>query len=300
MLEGDAVALRSGGVEEAFDGFGDGFAAEVEGGVVDGHYEAGAGMFGHFPGLFRGAVVGNPGVVGADGHEGEFGPAEALEGVSHGGIAGVEDAAAPGFDEEAIVAAPGVGAHPGAPVFHFEATDGEGADADGFVPANLLDAGVAVDAEEVGGATGGDDFEVLALHGAEGGDVEMVHVGVGEEDGIDAGDLVERECGFDDALKAEGEGAKIDADAGGEDGVGDDGKAFNLQENGGMAEPGGVDAGIGPAVGGRLGGGGVDGLAEFPGVLLPEHGGLAIGGGGGEAGEAETGAGQPGAPLHLA
>lgn len=94
MLEGDAAALGSGGVEEAFDGFGDGFAAEVEGGVVDGDDEGGAGVFGHLPGLFGGAVVADPGVVGADGHEGEFGAAEALEGAGHGGIAGVEDAAA--------------------------------------------------------------------------------------------------------------------------------------------------------------------------------------------------------------
>ena len=300
MLERDALALRSGGVEEAFDGFGDGFAAEVEGGVVDGDDEAGAGVFGHLPGLFGGAMVPDPGVVSADGHEGECSAAEALEGGGHGGIAGVEDAAASGFDQEAVVAAPGVGAHPGAPVFDFEAADGEWADADGFVPADFLDAGVAFGAEEVGGAAGGDDFEVLALHGAESGDVEMVHVGMGEEDGVDAGDLVEGEGGFDDALEAEGEGAEIEADAGGEDGVGDDGKSFNLQENRGVAEPGGVDAGIGPAVGSRLCGGGQDGLAEFFGVLLPEHGGLAVGGGGGDAGEAETGAGKPGAAFHLA
>ena len=82
---------------------------------------------------------------------------------------------------------------------------------------------------------------------------------------------------FDEALHAEGERAKVEADPAAEDGIGEDGEAVDFEIDGGVAKPGGVDAGVGP--GGDVGavGRGQDGVADFAGELPPEHGGGLIG-----------------------
>src|SRR5258705_244430 len=68
----DGEALRFGGKGdgEALDGFVHGFVAEAVGLVVDGNDVIGANGVCHGERLFRGAVVANPGIVSADGHNG--------------------------------------------------------------------------------------------------------------------------------------------------------------------------------------------------------------------------------------
>ena len=107
----------SGGGEDAVDRLVGRFLAEVEGLEVERQDDVGASVVGHAPGLLGGAVEADPRVVRADGHEGEFGSADVAEEIGVGGVAGEEDAARRRLvNDVAVVAAPGVGAHAGAPV----------------------------------------------------------------------------------------------------------------------------------------------------------------------------------------
>ena len=60
------------------------------------------------------------------------------------------------------------------------------------------------------------------------------------------GSSARREGGLHEALQAERQRAQADAGARAEDGVGEDRDAVDLEQHGGVAEPGGVQAGIGP------------------------------------------------------
>ena len=70
MCDGSLVVVAKF-VEEAFDRFVDWFTAEGESLMVDGHDAFGVGPIGHLDRLFGGAVVGDPGVVSSDRHDGE-------------------------------------------------------------------------------------------------------------------------------------------------------------------------------------------------------------------------------------
>jgi hypothetical protein len=124
--------------------------------------------------------------------------------------------------------------------------------------------GEAEVADEVLDAVGDDGDgggQVAAAHGAEdgaeGGEVEVVHVGVGEEDRVDGREMAGEEAGA--ALTAEQD------EAGGEDGVDEEGAAGGLDEEGGVSDEG--DGGVAGGDGGR--GAGVAG--EGVGVAFADH-----------------------------
>ncbi len=66
----------------------------------------------------------------------------------------------------------------------------------------------------------------------------MIEVGVGEKDEIDFWKLPDGESRTDEALGAEGSEDEIDATARAEDRVCEDGEAIDLDEGGGVSEPG--------------------------------------------------------------
>jgi hypothetical protein len=69
---------------------------------VDRKNEFRAGVIRHHDRLFRIAVNANPGVIGADGHDGQIDclrGAQALEGIGIGGIAAENDAALTDLDD---------------------------------------------------------------------------------------------------------------------------------------------------------------------------------------------------------
>jgi hypothetical protein len=103
--------------------------------------------------------------------------------------------------------------------------------------------------DQVFDALGDDDLGRAAAQAAGGSDdaaerwdVEVVHVGVGDEDGVDGGKVFDEEAGL--ALAAE------DDEAGGEDGVDEDVAAADLEEEGGVADEGDAELGGGDQFGG--------------------------------------------------
>ena len=74
------------------------------------------------------------------------------------------------------------------------------------------------------------------------------------------------------ALDAEREESEIQAGARAEDRVGQDSCAFDLQQNGGVADPGSVNTGIAPLSGARPSGRVKDGALAVGRVSFPELG----------------------------
>lgn len=244
------------------------FVAEGEGGVVDGEElgSRGVGRRGavHGPGFLGGGVGVVPGFVAADAEGGEFEVAEAVEGVGHGGVAGEEDAAAVGVAEDvAVVAAAAVEGGAGAPVAWAEGGDVELARVTGecvlAVPVELDHFAEAL-GNEARGFAGGDDADLGVGEGLQRGDVEVVKVGVREEDEVDRRQSVDGEGERVVAREAEGATGEADADAVAEDGVEEDGEAGEAGEDRAVAEPcrcewGGGEAGEGNGGVGGWGGG---------------------------------------------
>ena len=122
--------------------------------------------------------------------------------------------------------------------------DGEEVDAievELILPVGFADAGKAARNERAR-VEAGDDLGVFVSQSAEGGSVEVVEVGVAEEDEVEGWEG----CGIDgrrEARDAESDGAGGDADAMGEDGVSENPAAVEVQQDGGVAEPHGGEVG---------------------------------------------------------
>jgi hypothetical protein len=106
-----------------------------------------------------------------------------------------------------------------------------------LVPAEFLDGGGSAARVEVGGVGGGQGGGFTRERG-EGGSVEMIEMGVGKEDEVDVGELARGEGSADEAFGAEGAEAGVDAEAEEEGWVSEDMEAMEVDEDGGMAEPG--------------------------------------------------------------
>ncbi len=235
---------------ESLEGLVDGFAAEAEGAVVHGDHEAGVEVEEGADGLFGAGVDGAVGVgeVGADGEQGDVGVearADLVKAGEVGGVAGVVEGGAGGLvvveggDGVAAEVAVGVGEEARAPVLAGGQGDAEagwlrGGQVDGVPPAEGVDGGEGDAAEEVvdaggddGGGRGGAEGLVVADDLAQGGEVEVVHVRVGDEDEVDGREVGEADAGV--TLAAEEDVAAGDLEE--EGGVADEGDA----------EPGGRD-----------------------------------------------------------
>ena len=92
-------------------------------------------------------------------------------------------------------------------------------------------------AEEIAGGASGNDAR-LAGQRFERGWIEMVHVGVREQDEIDGGQLTRLERGCDQTFGADVSEKGVGANAFAEDRVRENGQAEEIQKDGGVAEPG--------------------------------------------------------------
>ena len=77
-------------------------------------------------------------------------------------------------------------------------------------------------------------------------DIEMIHVRMGEQDNVDLRQLGQGQCGLHQPLQSQCHGPEADTRARAENRIGEDCYTIDLEQHGGMAQPGGVQAGIGP------------------------------------------------------
>ena len=69
LVNDDAVCLRSGRGVQSLQRLGDGLAAELKSGMMNGKEQFGSGFLAHAPSLFGSAMESHPGIVRADGHD---------------------------------------------------------------------------------------------------------------------------------------------------------------------------------------------------------------------------------------
>lgn len=226
------------GFAEALRGFGRGLVAEAEGAVVHRDEGAGAeflegeeGLLGvHVDVAFAG------GLVGSDGQESNLDVVTVgnffEKSGDVGAVAAVENGAVADFDEESAEAAVDVVEDAGTPMVGGREGDADVFVLDGFPDGEFVD---DVEAEVLHEAADifGDDDGLLVGDGAEGFFVEVVEMGVGDEDEVDVGEVVELESGVLDAFD--------DFEPLGPVGVDEDGGAGGLDEEGGVAGPGDAD-----------------------------------------------------------
>lgn len=291
LVEDDSSRGGSGGLEKALQRLVEGLVAEFEGRVVHGEDVLGLGVSGHLPDLLGVGVGVDPRVIGTDAEDGEIDAAEsvadAFEGLGVGGVAGVEDAVVGGLEEVAVKAAMAIPHGSGAPVVGTEGADLEAVEVEFFVPVEF-DLVAEACGDEALGVLGGDDLGVFADELSEAGLVEVIEVGVRNEDEVNGREFVGREVGIAEAFHADGVRAEVDADAFGEDGIGEDPEVVEAEEDGGMPEPGCRERMVVVVVD-RVGG--FDGLGSLGAggriaERLHEFGGVALGGGARDVGGA--------------
>jgi len=162
------------------------FEGEAEGAVVHWDEPPGAQIFEDFHGLVRAHVhvAEGFGVVSADGEQRDFrraAPADFFEAIEIGAVAGVIDAATLMFEDKTAVAAMMIAQNTSAPMFARGQSNFPVAVREGFPPFKFDDAAKAEIVSEVAYAPGHDaDFWVGQA--AKAWFVEMIEVGVGQED----------------------------------------------------------------------------------------------------------------------
>lgn len=213
----------------------------------------------------------SPALVGADAEQGEVEPGERVERVCRGRVPGEEGAGVAVLDEIRVVAAPAVERVACAPVIRFECGDAEASNAECAVPGEFDDASESP-GEEPARAASGDDGGVRVGEGFEGGKVEMIEVGVGEEDDVDASEGRGWDGGVLEAGRADGASDEARADAMVQHGVGEDRGLGKTEKGRGVAEPAGGESsgrqerGGGVDFRGDEGGGVAEGLGDLAGV----------------------------------
>ena len=180
------------------------------------------------------------GVVGADGHERDIDAvalADFREAIEVGAVAAVEYALATGVDDVAAVVAVGVVDIARAPVMAGGMDDAHAADLQLIPDLHLVDRW-ETEFPDKRGAAHGDDDALAGLQDFQARLVEVVEVGVGDEHQIHLGDAVEGETRVALAFHRTVPLRPIRID--------DDGVPSELEEEGGVADPGDADAvGIG-------------------------------------------------------
>lgn len=178
--------------------------------------------------------------VGADREKSDIGREAAAnlgEAVEVCGVAGVIDGVVVGSDDVASEAAVGVVEHARSPVATGSHGNAEAGDVEALPPLHGVAAAETKVGDEIFNAVGNDDLGSAAVEAACGaddaaqrGDVEVVHVGVGDKDGVDGGKVLDEDAGA--ALTAE------EDEAGSEYGIDEDVAAGDLKEEGGMPDEG--------------------------------------------------------------
>ena len=243
-----ADAFRFNGSLQTFQGFDRAFAAEGEGLEVDGQKIFGAGVIGHLHGLFGRAMGLNPGRIGADGHDGQFEgafTAERAEGIAPGRVTAKNDFLSFARNDVAVVTAVGIVPPTGAPVADFKRLDFEFAVGCVYLhfvaPFEFHRAAEPGVPEQVGGGVGGDRARGAGKM-PQGGGIEVIHVRVREQHQVDAWQLLRQERRRNQPFRANGAEEHIRSHVIQQDRVGQNVDAVKVDQNRGMAEPGGGDA----------------------------------------------------------
>ncbi len=240
MSANDAFVVGAGGAKEPAHGFIGMFVAELERGMMHGQEMVGAEGAEHGPHLFGRGVGVFPGVVGADAENRQPDRFERIECVRDSGVASIEDAVSVVFEEVGVDAASAVEHHARPPVGWLESLNRD------TVIVQLLAAGefddiIKAGGNEPAGAFSRDDGCSRAGKAPECWAVKMIEVSVGDEDKVDGRELRWAEGKGQIAPDADGAPADSDADAIGEDGVGEYPPSADMEKRGGMAEPNGAE-----------------------------------------------------------
>ena len=178
-------------------------------------------------------------MIRTDGQQGNFradAAADFFEAVEVGAVAGVIDAAALVFEDEAAVAAVLIVQRARAPVFTGNEGDFPIVVRKAFPPFEFDDALEAEVEGEVANAPGHDgDFRVR--QSAEGGFVKMIEVRVREQDEVDGRQVLDFEAGAFDAFEEEKPVGEI--------GIDEDVEVGELQQKGRVTDPGDGDLAVG-------------------------------------------------------
>jgi len=235
--EAGAHAVLIGQLAEPAGGFIEGFEGELEGAEVHRDEPLGLEVFEGADGLVRAHMDAQEGfgLVGADGQEGNLGLASAadlLESMPIGAVAGVVDSTSVVFEDEAAEPAILIVEDACAPM----AAGGEGdlpsVAAKGLPPLELDDAAEAEAASELAHAPG-HEAELGGGDAPQGAFMEMVEVGMGQQDQIDGRQIANGKSG---ALEAFEQEKPV-----GEDRVDEDVEVGELDQKRRVADPGDGD-----------------------------------------------------------
>jgi hypothetical protein len=149
--------------------------------VMDREHILRAAILRHFPGLFGITVIADPGLIRADWHDGEVcgpGPLHLPERMGVRGVSAEDDPVSRGFDQVAVVAAVGIGSHPGILVVYFESANLETGHLHLLSPIQLMDGAKPAGSDQVGSLCRGDYRGLRRIKRAEAGPVQVIHMGM--------------------------------------------------------------------------------------------------------------------------
>lgn len=197
--------------KQSLHGLLEGFIAEFKRRVMHGQEESPACFTVHGPHLLGRGVLGDPGVVCANSEDGEVGSVDSSEGGCDRGIASEEDAGPWRFEYVGVVATMAIPDGACAPVGGLEGGERHHGKVEPSPPGEFMH-GAEACGDERAGVGGGDDGGARVGESGERGTIEVVEVGVGDEDQIDGWK------GLDDGKRGapgdtERERAEVDADA---------------------------------------------------------------------------------------
>ena len=155
---------------------------------------------------------------------------------------------------------------------HFKGADLGGPSLYLPAPTNLPDACVAIDAQKIGSLRGRDDGRLAVLQATQAGQIEMVHVCVRQQHQIDVRQLNPLERRRGQSLQTQRDGSDVQPHAIAENRIGQNGHAVHFEQDSRVAEPGGVQAEIGPLFRVRPDGSRQNRASQFAAVLLPKRG----------------------------
>jgi len=140
-------------------------------------------------------------VIGPDGKEGDFGVkffSDLAKAREVTGIAGVVDGSPAHIDHISAISTMVIGDFPGTPVFGGDKGDGRSRKTEAFPPLHFIDFFKSKTVHEIAD-TGGTDNGLVGGDSAEAAPVEVVEVGVGDEDQIDRGEVMVGKTGMTQA-----------------------------------------------------------------------------------------------------
>ena len=233
----DPSALIAGGGKEPGERLGGGFVAEFEGRMMDRQEILCVHGLEHRPDLFGGGVHVVPGFVGTDAEDRDIDALEFGEDIRFGGIAREENPEAVGLDDITVDSPVPVDHGPGAPVSRFDGFDPDPGDLGLGSTGDRRHPGIS-GRDERTDTWGGNDLGFFRGQFSQCRAVEVVEVGVGDENEVDPAEALWGDWSRDQACGPEGTLADAWADAFAEDGIDDHVDRSHAAQDRGVPDPG--------------------------------------------------------------